>query len=96
MSEGAVTPTPAPAPISPAGSSAGWSWTVWLAKNKTGLKWLATALFTFLSALVPGIESVELRGFLAALVAFASKLSLDWIDFRFSDVPLDGVKEPRT
>ncbi|HRI09220.1 MAG TPA: hypothetical protein PKW35_15465 [Nannocystaceae bacterium] len=89
-------PAPTPAPVSPAGSSAGWSWSVWLAKNKAGLKWIATALFTFLSALIPGIESVELRGLLAAIVAFVSKFTLDWIDFRFSDVPLVDVHEPRT
>lgn len=76
-------------PVSPSGSSAGWSWNVWLTKNKGRLKWIVTLLFAYLSTLIPGIPSVELQALLAGLVAFVSSFVLDWIDFRFSAVAIE-------
>lgn len=80
------TPTPPPVP-SPAGSWAGWSFTVWLSKNKDTLKTLASIAAGLGSAWI----SAHLAGDWAALVGgvfgFAVKLGLDWLDYGLTNNP---------
>jgi len=89
-----------PAVPSPSGSSAGWLFSTWLAKNKNMLKQgvsYITAAFTALIGLIHvvpagqgGAWAVILTGFVGVAtvaVQLASRFVLDWIDYRYSDSP---------
>lgn len=79
--------------VSPAGSSQGYSFAIWLARNKASLKQAVSIMLGLITAFLPQIKDTTLSIGLGALVKVISQLALDWIDFRFSMVPL-GLQEP--
>jgi hypothetical protein len=98
MSPDPVVPvTPVATVPSPPGSSAGWSFSVWLTKNKNMLKQgisYITAAFTGLIGMIHIVPSgpwavIVTAGVGVATVAvqLGSRFALDWIDYRYSDGP---------
>lgn len=73
--------------MSPARSMSGWSFKIWLKRNKSSLKTLIAGLFSVLGAwastlvLPPWAVPVP-----ALLIGFASRLALDMLDFWLGDV----------
>ena len=76
-------------PVSPAGTSQGYSVSVWLSRNKTYVKALISIAFGVITSFLPQIKDTNLSIAAGSAVSLISKMALDWIDFRFSDVPLD-------
>ena len=70
-------------------SLAGWSWRVWLAKNKSSIK---TILSVALGVLAGYCSSPPLSPQLAALatpgLALVSRLLLDLLDYWLADTPV--------
>jgi hypothetical protein len=85
-----VAPTVASAPVvSPPGSSEGYSFAIWLARNKGSLKQAVSIGLGLVTAFLPQIKDTTVSIAAGALVKIVSQLALDWIDFRLSAVPLD-------
>ncbi len=80
---------PLPPVVSPPGSSEGYSFKVWLAKNKGKLKQLISISGGVLVAFTPLIKDTQLSIAAGAAVKVLLDLALDWIDFRFSAVLID-------
>lgn len=74
-------------PTSPSRSLKGWSWRVYLAKTKTGLKWVLGALVAYLMVVIAPIQPPELNQLLAALVGYGSKVLADVVDYWLTEEP---------
>lgn len=81
MTDGAQTPQ------SPARSFVGWNWRTYLRKTKTGVKWVAGALVTYLMVVIGPVKPPELNQLLAAIVGYGSKVALDVLDYWLSEGP---------
>lgn len=77
------------APISPAGSAEGWSWKVWLRKQKSVVKTFVSLLGAFLTSLIPTTLDPNVQNGLSIVVGLAIRAALDWLDFYLSDVPVE-------
>ena len=75
--------------VSPAGSSVGWSWRVWLARQKSVIKTFASLLFAYLASLIPTGLNPNLQNSIALGLGLAARGALDWIDYRLSEVTLE-------
>lgn len=75
--------------VSPAGSSVGWSWRVWLARQKSVLKTGVALILAYLSSLVPVVADPALTGVIAFLVGLGSRAAMDRLDFWLSEVTLE-------
>lgn len=84
-------PAPAapPAIVSPAKSFAGYSFRVWLVKNKESLKELVSITLGVVTAFLPQIKDTTLSVAAGAAVKIVAKLALDALDFYLSEVPAD-------
>lgn len=90
------TPVPPP-PASPPGSSAGWTFPIWLSKNKNLLKQAVSyiaAVFTGIIGMIHVVPSgpwaivvTALVGLATLAVQFGTRLALDWIDYRYTNNP---------
>ena len=74
-------------PTSPSRSLAGWNWRTYLAKTKTGLKWVLGALVAYLMVVIAPVEPPELNQLLAAVVGYGSKVIADVIDYWLTEEP---------
>lgn len=73
---------------SPAGSASGWSWRVWLTRQKSVIKTFVSLLGAFLTSLIPTTLDPNVQNGLAIVAGLALRAALDWIDFYLSDVPV--------
>lgn len=80
-------PSPFDPPPSPSLSLKGWSWRVWLSRNKGPIKTLLSLLFAVLSSQIESVQVPEVKAALAVLVGLGSRLLLDVLDFWLSEVP---------
>lgn len=78
-----------PAPISPPKSATGWSWRVWLSRQKSVAKTILSLFFAYLTSLIPTTLDPNLQNGLSILSAFAARAGLDYLDFWLSEVPLE-------
>ena len=76
-------------PTSPALSASGWSWRVWLTRQKSVAKTILSLFFAYLTSLIPTGLDPNLQNGLSILSAFIARAALDWIDFYLSDVPVE-------
>jgi hypothetical protein len=95
---GQVTPDPAlPVVVSPAFSSVGWSFRVWLSKNLLTLKILAGFASGYVASLNTWITAPTLNALFVGSIALGSKFGLDWLDYYVSErveVPVPTVPKP--
>lgn len=77
-------------PVSPPRSTAGWSWRVWLSRQKSVAKTILSLFFAYLTSLIPTGLDPNLQNGLAILSAFAARAALDYLDFWLSEVPLES------
>lgn len=75
--------------VSPKGSSVGWSWRVWLSRQKSVIKTFAALLFAYLATLVPTSLDADAQNLIALGLGLVSRAALDWIDFRLSEVTVE-------
>ena len=74
---------------SPPRSSEGWSWRVWLSRQKSVIKTFVSILGAYLLSLVPTGLDPNLQDVIAIGLGLAVRAVLDWIDFYLSEVPLN-------
>ena len=73
--------------ISKAGNMTGWSFKVWVVKNKDNLKLILSGISGILTTLLSGL-STPYGVALGGLVAAVSKMLFDSIDFYVTDVKI--------
>ena len=74
--------------ISPSNSLKGWSFKVWLERNKSSLKTLISGLFAVLGAWASTLVLPEWAIPVPALfIGFGSRLVLDMVDYWLSENP---------
>ena len=76
--------------ISPAGSSKGFRFNVWVRKNKNKIKQVVS-IFGGIAVVVIAKNAMLVDLGLGAGTAVAIDLAIDWLDYRYSDVKLDPV-----
>lgn len=76
-------------PVSPPMSTSGWSWRVWLSRQKSVAKTILSLFFAYLTSLIPTSLDPNLQNGLAILSAFVARAILDYLDFWMSEVPLE-------
>jgi hypothetical protein len=77
-------------PVSPPMSINGWSWRVWLSRQKSVIKTILSLFFAYLASLVPTSLDPNLQNGLSILFAFVARAVLDYADFYFSEVPVES------
>lgn len=75
-------------PVSPPRSASGWSWRVWLSRQKSVIKTILSLFCAFLASLIPTNLDPNLQNGLSILFAFVARAVLDYLDFWLSEVPL--------
>lgn len=75
--------------VSPKGSSVGWSWRVWLVKQKSVIKTFVSLLGAFLISIVPTTLDPNLQNAISIGIGIGIRAALDWLDFYLSEVPLE-------
>lgn len=75
-------------PTSPPGTSQGWSFKVWLARNKGYVKGTVAAVAGVGTYAIGFIKDPVVNGAASTVFGLAVRLGLDWLDFYLSEVPL--------
>jgi len=78
-----------PDPVSPPLSTSGWSWRVWLSRQKSVIKTILSLFFAYVASLIPTNLDPNFQNGLSILSAFIARAALDYLDFWLSEVPLE-------